>query len=110
MRRVIVVSGFFFFQAEDGIRDATVTGVQTCALPICHPVGREQEEDHEGPDDAVADQQGGGAARPGRADHDVLRRMPRRMKNADTARMGNMNSETAAPSGTSPEAMPSSKA
>src|SRR5271169_7077310 len=26
---------FFFFQAEDGIRYATVTGVQTCALPIC---------------------------------------------------------------------------
>src|SRR2546430_8621517 len=26
---------FFFFQAEDGIRDLTVTGVQTCALPIC---------------------------------------------------------------------------
>src|SRR6266542_6033817 len=26
---------FFVFQAEDGIRDATVTGVQTCALPIC---------------------------------------------------------------------------
>src|SRR2546430_7576258 len=30
----------FFFQAEDGIRDLTVTGVQTCALPIC--VSREQ--------------------------------------------------------------------
>src|SRR6266478_8390636 len=34
---------FFFFQAEDGIRLLTVTGVQTCALPICslpssHPV------------------------------------------------------------------------
>src|SRR5688572_31719266 len=28
---------FFFFQAEDGIRDLTVTGVQTCALPISHP-------------------------------------------------------------------------
>src|SRR2546430_3269950 len=28
------VSLFFFFQAEDGIRDLTVTGVQTCALPI----------------------------------------------------------------------------
>src|SRR5207245_8700873 len=28
------VTCFFFFQAEDGIRDATVTGVQTCALPI----------------------------------------------------------------------------
>src|SRR2546430_10142899 len=25
---------YFFFQAEDGIRDLTVTGVQTCALPI----------------------------------------------------------------------------
>src|SRR5256886_7855879 len=30
---------FFFFQAEDGIRDLTVTGVQTCALPIL-PVKR----------------------------------------------------------------------
>src|SRR2546430_16389354 len=29
------MSFFFFFQAEDGIRDLTVTGVQTCALPIC---------------------------------------------------------------------------
>src|SRR2546430_11981780 len=27
-------SFFFFFQAEDGIRDLTVTGVKTCALPI----------------------------------------------------------------------------
>src|SRR5256884_2453982 len=29
-----VVVGVFFFQAEDGIRDVAVTGVQTCALPI----------------------------------------------------------------------------
>src|SRR5688572_16549385 len=29
---------FFFFQAEDGIRDLTVTGVQTCALPILETV------------------------------------------------------------------------
>src|SRR2546422_11360678 len=28
----------FFFQAEDGIRDVAVTGVQTCALPISHDV------------------------------------------------------------------------
>src|SRR5256885_12790897 len=28
---------FFFFQAEDGIRDYKVTGVQTCALPISAP-------------------------------------------------------------------------
>src|SRR5256886_15761087 len=30
---------FFFFQAEDGIRDLTVTGVQTCALPISANIG-----------------------------------------------------------------------
>src|SRR5215475_15285837 len=29
------MTSFFFFQAEDGIRDFHVTGVQTCALPIC---------------------------------------------------------------------------
>src|SRR3712207_9487236 len=29
----------FFFQAEDGIRDIGVTGVQTCALPICEDGG-----------------------------------------------------------------------
>src|SRR6266404_9083932 len=35
---------FFFFQAEDGIRDKLVTGVQTCALPICRiPVRRYAE-------------------------------------------------------------------
>src|SRR2546425_4105018 len=31
---------FFFFQAEDGIRDKLVTGVQTCALPILPPAAR----------------------------------------------------------------------
>src|SRR5438309_641988 len=34
--RVSRSSALFFFQAEDGIRDGTVTGVQTCALPISH--------------------------------------------------------------------------
>src|SRR5688572_32256363 len=34
----------FFFQAEDGIRGLTVTGVQTCALPIC--LGRERDDRH----------------------------------------------------------------
>src|SRR2546430_7592046 len=33
-KRIVVTCGVFFFQAEDGIRDLTVTGVQTCALPI----------------------------------------------------------------------------
>src|SRR5256885_9932868 len=32
-------AGFFFFQAEDGIRDYKVTGVQTCALPISDGAG-----------------------------------------------------------------------
>src|SRR2546430_15365425 len=42
---------FFFFQAEDGIRDLTVTGVQTCALPIYREervlerIARHAEED-----------------------------------------------------------------
>src|SRR3989442_10977743 len=33
-----ILGFFFFFQAEDGIRDADVTGVQTCALPISSPL------------------------------------------------------------------------
>src|SRR2546427_8770959 len=40
---VALVVSFFFFQAEDGIRDLTVTGVQTCALPIL--AGKEWEGD-----------------------------------------------------------------
>src|SRR5256885_7371277 len=35
------ISSNFFFQAEDGIRDYKVTGVQTCALPICQHVGHQ---------------------------------------------------------------------
>src|SRR2546430_11078225 len=42
MRREEAMDYFFFFQAEDGIRDLTVTGVQTCALPILKP--RDLEE------------------------------------------------------------------
>src|SRR2546429_3633683 len=33
------IDNFFFFQAEDGIRDVAVTGVQTCALPIFTSAG-----------------------------------------------------------------------
>src|SRR5215203_6194372 len=36
---------FFFFQAEDGIRDIGVTGVQTCALPILTSVDRDDLAD-----------------------------------------------------------------
>src|SRR5439155_13646400 len=34
LQKSVVSTTFFFFQAEDGIRDGHVTGVQTCALPI----------------------------------------------------------------------------
>src|SRR5437763_2581161 len=37
---VFCLTFFFFFQAEDGIRDTSVTGVQTCALPICCVFGQ----------------------------------------------------------------------
>src|SRR5437762_13972742 len=37
----LVNRGCFFFQAEDGIRDTSVTGVQTCALPILTASGGE---------------------------------------------------------------------
>src|SRR5256885_13125487 len=52
---------FFFFQAEDGIRDYKVTGVQTCALPILAHRARRIDGDHRA-----------AAADPGRwqADHD----------------------------------------
>ena len=36
---ILIFFFFFFFQAEDGIRDYKVTGVQTCALPICPGCG-----------------------------------------------------------------------
>src|SRR5205807_3747131 len=35
----LIYQFFFFFQAEDGIRDYKVTGVQTCALPILEVAG-----------------------------------------------------------------------
>src|SRR5690606_40299661 len=39
-------SFYFFFQAEDGIRDFHVTGVQTCALPICREEGAYEHEEN----------------------------------------------------------------
>src|SRR2546430_7746594 len=46
---------FFFFQAEDGIRDLTVTGVQTCALPISHTELARRTVRRDGDDGAAAD-------------------------------------------------------
>src|SRR5690606_40165559 len=39
----------FFFQAEDGIRDFHVTGVQTCALPISYCSHTQRRDDRSGP-------------------------------------------------------------
>src|SRR5207249_8622025 len=49
------LSTFFFFQAEDGIRDRNVTGVQTCALPILgeHELEFLVDEEVAGGDDAL---------------------------------------------------------
>src|SRR6202158_6301483 len=60
----------FFFQAEDGIRDPVVTGVQTCALPILRPPekvapGLDREAQHEcrlGEDREIGDQAGAAIA------------------------------------------------
>src|SRR6266853_2814248 len=52
-----IFSSFFFFQAEDGIRDLTVTGVQTCALPI-FPFGRVFRIDPKGQWDLVVQYDG----------------------------------------------------
>src|SRR5256886_10098593 len=58
---------FFFFQAEDGIRDLTVTGVQTCALPI-YRRRRPAPDCGSGAAPRVARRLGGGARLPdGRA-------------------------------------------
>src|ERR1035437_4582816 len=64
---------FFFFQAEDGIRDIGVTGVQTCALPICQaersrPGGvllAEGSDDAAARKDALRAGPAGGGANPG---------------------------------------------
>src|SRR2546429_2430529 len=43
MLGALLIVVFFFFQAEDGIRDVAVTGVQTCALPIFSATGEEAQ-------------------------------------------------------------------
>src|SRR5256886_15818877 len=45
--QLLMILFFFFFQAEDGIRDLTVTGVQTCALPIFNKQGALSPEEFE---------------------------------------------------------------
>src|SRR2546430_15273068 len=67
-------SFFFFFQAEDGIRDLTVTGVQTCALPISRPL--ELHRDRLDPEGAQGDTDFAAQRRPYR-EHSVTGRRAR---------------------------------
>src|SRR5256885_5534245 len=50
---------FFFFQAEDGIRDYKVTGVQTCALPIYGDGGERRPRQRSDVHGDTADRRGG---------------------------------------------------
>src|SRR5205807_5229230 len=68
-------SPFFFFQAEDGIRDYKVTGVQTCALPIYRAGAGSAARDGVGPQARPADL---GAALAGRVSRLCLRLQWRR--------------------------------
>src|SRR5438094_5697808 len=54
---------FFFFQAEDGIRDRTVTGVQTCALPIFVEACGDQVADQVDAEERLEGDLGGGRER-----------------------------------------------
>src|SRR6266404_8562072 len=64
---------FFFFQAEDGIRDKLVTGVQTCALPILH---RRMGASTERSTSAAATRDRGPARSNRREPRDLLARRP----------------------------------
>src|SRR5205807_4140251 len=63
---IVVYSSFFFFQAEDGIRDYKVTGVQTCALPISSDLQRDCFQ-------SANDPGGGGNSHWVRLDHGITR-------------------------------------
>src|SRR5204863_7834178 len=62
---------FFFFQAEDGIRDLYVTGVQTCALPISRGTGRGSPHRHARALGSEGRSPGGGRGSPERARGDA---------------------------------------
>src|SRR5256885_5148523 len=84
---------FFFFQAEDGIRDYKVTGVQTCALPICRGRGlaaREHDGCLKGLAAVHAHQACGHVLVPGQADHGGggKMRQPLRIVRSEERRVG----------------------
>src|SRR3712207_532091 len=84
---------FFFFQAEDGIRDIGVTGVQTCALPICRCPRRSRWPARAGPRSwrsppLSRTTRASGRAGPGRSDRRRLRRRGSRVRRAVRSNRG----------------------
>src|SRR5687767_15304535 len=77
----------FFFQAEDGIRDKLVTGVQTCALPICAVLRRPRSarwrrRHQEDQLRSVERRDATGQTVPGVLAHEQRRASPRRLERA----------------------------
>src|SRR2546422_2700447 len=71
---ILCLSVFFFFQAEDGIRDVAVTGVQTCALPIWAPsLHVDAHTRHPLPGAQLRDRTGDGGAKRGDVDAVIVR-------------------------------------
>src|SRR2546430_9980140 len=76
---------FFFFQAEDGIRDLTVTGVQTCAPPISAALEHRRRR-------RAGTSTHRARRRAGRDDADALRDRPRRAPGARDRKSTRLNS------------------
>src|SRR5205085_8211491 len=106
---------FFFFQAEDGIRDLTVTGVQTCALPISRllPASRSWLPTTCRPPEGGGGGGGGGGAPPtGAVAADVADACPNRLLAVTTTRIRSeerrVGKEMGARGGTWPGTIPGS--
>src|SRR2546425_2185094 len=99
----VVLCFFFFFQAEDGIRDKLVTGVQTCALPIFPLeilVDRALLPDLQGSRGEARGHSGMGEERRGDAGSDAVdRALPRAVRRSGDCEVdGLVNGDPAAPS------------
>src|SRR2546425_308102 len=105
------MSFFFFFQAEDGIRDKLVTGVQTCALPISPGPGVGAGADRPAPGEResgrrAADQPGIGTTQRAAAAPDGEPRRPRARAHARSTVMQTMQLVAAAVLGIQQPATP----
>src|SRR5205085_7027908 len=89
---------FFFFQAEDGIRYLSVTGVQTCALPICERRRLGDRHRRLLPDQLPL-RRGPGAARPRERERRRVRDGDRRLLSDQLSLRGRRGTDLRAPNG-----------